>query len=82
MLPGLGFICAGVKTTLRRVTRVATDLALASGCEGHVDEAVGVGEALLGAALGGLLLLLGLDLGGLRLDFALRAVSAWSVTRN
>lgn len=37
---------------------------------GDVDEAAGVCDALLGAALGRLLLLLGLDLGGLRLHFA------------
>lgn len=37
---------------------------------GDVDEAAGVCDALLGAALGRLLLLLGLDFGGLRLDFA------------
>jgi hypothetical protein len=59
--------------------RVAADLALASRCEGHVDEAVGVGKALLRAALRSLLLLLGLDLRGLRLDFALIIVSTLCV---
>jgi hypothetical protein len=39
----------------------ATDLPLATG-HGDVDEAAGVSEPLLGAALGGLLLLLGLNL--------------------
>ena len=34
-------------------------------CEGHVDEAAGVKLSLVGATLGRLLLLLGLDLGGL-----------------
>jgi hypothetical protein len=40
---------------------VTTDLPLATG-HGDVDEAAGVSESLLRAALGGLLLLLGLNL--------------------
>jgi len=40
---------------------VSTDLPLAAG-QGDVDETAGVSEPLLGAALGGLLLLLGLNL--------------------
>jgi hypothetical protein len=44
---------------------VLTDLPLATG-HGDVDEAAGVSEPLLGAALGGLLLLLGLNLFPLR----------------
>jgi hypothetical protein len=42
-------------------TAKGTDLALATG-HGDVDEAAGVSEPLLRAALGGLLLLLGLNL--------------------
>ena len=41
--------------------RVGVHLSLATG-EGDVDETAGVCEPLLGAALGGLLLLLGLNL--------------------
>lgn len=44
-------------------------LPLATG-EGDVDEAASVQEPLPRAALGDLLLLLGLNLGGLRLDLA------------
>lgn len=42
-------------------TIITTDLPLATG-HGDVDEAAGVSEPLLRAALGGLLLLLGLNL--------------------
>jgi len=49
--------------------RVGVHLSLAAG-HGHVDEPSGVCYSLLGAALGGLLLLLRLDLWGLGLDFA------------
>ena len=48
---------------------VGVHLPLATG-HGDVDEAAGVSEPLLGAALGGLLLLLGLNLGSLRLDLS------------
>jgi hypothetical protein len=50
-----------------RALRIAvlTDLPLATG-HGDVDEAAGVSEPLLGATLGGLLLLLGLNLFPLR----------------
>ena len=43
---------------------------------GDVDEAAGVDIALVGAALGRLGLLLGLNLGGLRLDLAWARLSA------
>jgi hypothetical protein len=71
VVPGLGFICVVVSVRCSGWHPVATDLALAARRQGDVDEAVGVGEALLRTALGSLLLLLGLDLGSLRLDFAL-----------
>ena len=45
----------------RRLSK--THLSLATG-QGNVDEAAGVCDALLGTALGGLLLLLGLNLFG------------------
>jgi hypothetical protein len=41
-----------------------------SASQGNVDETAGVLEALESTTLGGLLLLLGLDLGGLRLDLS------------
>lgn len=50
-------------------TVARTDLALAAG-HGDVDETASVSESLLGAALRSLLLLLLLDLRGLRLDLA------------
>lgn len=52
-----------------------TDLALAAG-HGDVDETASVNESLLGAALRSLLLLLLLDLRGLRLDLACIADSS------
>lgn len=60
--PGLGFICGRVSETRpRRGREEAAYLALSVG-EGNVDEAAGVELALVGATLGRLLLLLGLDL--------------------
>lgn len=60
--PGLGFICVRVsQTRSRRKERQVAYLALSVG-ERDVDEAAGVELALVGAALGRLLLLLGLDL--------------------
>lgn len=56
-------------------TAVVTDLALAAS-HGDVDEAASVSESLLGAALRSLLLLLLLDLRGLRLDLACIANSS------
>lgn len=50
-------------------TRVGVHLSLATG-EGDVHETASVRESLLGTALGGLGLLLLLNLGGLRLDLA------------
>ena len=68
-LPMSSCLRSGVGVHLRRVSispwyykkRSSTDLPLATG-HGDVDEAAGVSEPLLGAALGGLLLLLGLNL--------------------
>lgn len=56
-------------TPRRLRARVRVHLPLAVG-QGDVDEATGVLESLLGAALGLLGLLLRLDFGSLRLDFA------------
>lgn len=58
----MGFICVLISTWVRgRKDRGLTNLPLSSG-EGDVDETAGVLNALLGAALRGLLLLLRLDL--------------------
>lgn len=58
---GFGFICDRVSIWLICAKVCAADLALATGhCD--VDEAAGVSEPLLRAALGSLLLLLGLNL--------------------
>lgn len=57
---GLGFICVTSALVLKWSIK-STDLALATG-HGDVDEAASVSEPLLRAALGGLLLLLGLNL--------------------
>lgn len=58
----MGFICVQVSIWVRgRKDRGLTNLPLSSG-EGDVDETAGVLNALLGTALGGLLLLLRLDL--------------------
>lgn len=58
----MGFICATSSATVEASTVLAkTDLPLATG-HGDVDETAGVCEPLLRAALGGLLLLLGLNL--------------------
>lgn len=60
--PGLGFICVAVsQTRSRRKEGQVAYLALSVG-KGNVDEAASVELALVGATLGRLLLLLGLDL--------------------
>ena len=51
-------------------TRESSYLALATGAGDNVDETASVDFALVSTALGGLGLLLGLNLGGLRLDLA------------
>ena len=62
-----GFIVVGECDDLR--ARVGVHLALATG-ESNVDETASVCESLLRAALRSLLLLLLLDLGGLRLNLS------------
>jgi hypothetical protein len=60
---------------------IVTDLPLATG-HGDVDETAGVSESLLGAALGGLLLLLGLNLFqcvSLHPQIAVRIVAVYNV---
>ena len=58
---GFGFICVEISVRSSSCLVAITDLPLATS-HGDVDEAAGVSEPLLRAALGGLLLLLGLNL--------------------
>jgi hypothetical protein len=68
----LGFICHSHVSpgSLLIAALVLTYLALATWHQSDIHEAPGVQVTLVCAALGRLLLLLGLDLGGLRLDLA------------
>lgn len=65
-----------------RILRLLSYLALATRSKGDVDEATSVEDALVGAALGDLGLLLLLDLGGLRLDLTCNTESQLATPAN
>jgi hypothetical protein len=69
-------------SSLFRFPMMLSYLALATRSKGDIDEATGVKDALVGAALGDLGLLLLLDLGGLRLDLTFNTKSQLATRTN